>query len=151
MKIVCDIDGTIANLAHRLHFIQPEEGGKKDWDSFFAGVSDDAPIQEVIHVVNALAGGIGNGDTLEFWTGRSESVREETGIWLHRYVWAWGWVADDDLKMRAEGDRRPDHIVKMEFIDPESPPDIIIEDRSSVVKAYRERGIRVLQVAEGNF
>ena len=43
MKIVCDIDGTIANLSHRLHFIQPEEGGKKDWDSFFAGVSDDEP------------------------------------------------------------------------------------------------------------
>ena len=150
MKIVCDIDGTIADLSHRLHFIQPEEGGKKDWDSFFAGVSDDEPIQSVIETVDAMATGYDN--TVEFWTGRSESVRSETEVWLMQNVWAW-WAFPENrvLKMRAEGDRRPDYIVKMEFIDPESPPDIIFEDRSSVVKAYRERGLRVFQVAEGDF
>ena len=150
MKIVCDIDGTIADLSHRLHFIQPEEGGKKDWDSFFAGVSDDEPIQSVIETVDAMATGYDN--TVEFWTGRSESVRSETEVWLMQNVWAWwAWSENRVLKMRAEGDKRPDYIVKMEFIDPESPPDIIFEDRSSVVKAYRERGLRVFQVAEGDF
>jgi hypothetical protein len=55
------------------------------------------------------------------------------------------------LKMRSKGDRRPDHVLKMEFIDPLDPPDIIFEDRSTVVKAYRELGLTVFQVAEGDF
>jgi hypothetical protein len=53
--------------------------------------------------------------------------------------------------MREGGDRRRDHILKMEFIDPLDPPDIIFEDRSTVVQAYRERGLTVFQVAEGDF
>jgi hypothetical protein len=53
--------------------------------------------------------------------------------------------------MRKDGDRRPDYIIKMEFIDWDHPPDIIFEDRSRVVEAYRERGLTVFQVAEGDF
>lgn len=29
--VIVDIDGTVADLRHRIHFI---EGEKKDWDSF---------------------------------------------------------------------------------------------------------------------
>ena len=38
--IICDIDGTIANLQHRLHYIRNPEG-TKDWDSFHVTCTDD--------------------------------------------------------------------------------------------------------------
>ena len=40
--IICDIDGTLADLHHRLHHIK---NGNKNWDAFFAEVKDDLPIQ----------------------------------------------------------------------------------------------------------
>lgn len=33
--VIVDIDGTVADLSHRIHFI---EGEKKDWDSFYNNV-----------------------------------------------------------------------------------------------------------------
>ncbi len=42
---VFDIDGTLADITHRLHFIQ---GEKKDWDAFFAACIDDAPIGHML-------------------------------------------------------------------------------------------------------
>jgi len=45
MIYLFDIDGTIANLSHRLHFIQQEPA---DWNAFFMSAGDDEPIWEVI-------------------------------------------------------------------------------------------------------
>ena len=97
---------------------------------------------------------------MELWTGRREAERNTTIEWLNEHVvtremylnlfamFEWEGAT---LKMRKDGDRRPDYVIKMEFIDPEEPPDIIFEDRSTVVQAYRERGLTVFQVAEGDF
>lgn len=46
--VIVDIDGTVADLSHRIHFI---EGEKKDWDSFYNNVEKDKPIQHVIDEV----------------------------------------------------------------------------------------------------
>jgi hypothetical protein len=66
--------------------------------------------------------------------------------------------------MRAEGDHREDNIVKSELLDKllkyegfpnEFPPSVkisgVFEDRQQVVDMYRARGLRVFQVAKGNF
>lgn len=37
---IFDLDGTLALIEHRLHFIQ---GPKKDWRGFFGAVGDDSP------------------------------------------------------------------------------------------------------------
>jgi len=183
MKIVFDIDGTLSNLDHRLHFIQPkgedcpvcESWGasgmigshtrtgsciyaKKDWDGFYAACGDDPPIPHTVELVRQLLGDSTlpyHLNTVEFWTGRNEDVRSVTEQWLVDHVGKDGttrWpVHECVLKMRSKGDRRRDHILKMEFIDPLDPPDIIFEDRSTVVQAYREQGLTVFQVAEGDF
>jgi len=174
MKIVFDIDGTLSNLDHRLHFIQPERvGEKKDWDGFFAACERDTPIPQTVELCQDL---MLAGHTVEFWTGRREAERDTTVEWLNKHVltrevcrkgWdhplyleklsrssAFGgqWAdTSSRLKMRKDGDRRPDYISKMEFIDWDHPPDIIFEDRSRVVRTYRELGLTVFQVAEGNF
>ena len=39
--IIVDLDGTVADLSHRLHHIN---GKHRNWDAFFAGVDKDTPI-----------------------------------------------------------------------------------------------------------
>jgi hypothetical protein len=163
MKVVFDIDNTLSNLRHRLHFIQPEEGEEadwweKDWDGFFAACVDDTPIPVNVELCRELLGESvlrGHLNTVEFWTGRNEDVRSVTEQWLADHVgkdFTIRWpVHECVLKMRSKGDRRPDHVLKMGFIDWNDPPDIIFEDRATVVKAYRELGLTVFQVAEGDF
>jgi len=154
MKIVFDIDGTLSDPGHRLHFIQPREDEKKDWDGFYAACGDDPPIPHTVELCREL---LSAGHTVEFWTGRNEDVRSVTEQWIADHIrwftvdantFRWGECV---IKMRSKGDRRRDHILKMQFIDWDHPPDIIFEDRSTVVQAYRERGLTVFQVAEGDF
>ena len=148
MIYLVDIDGTVADLTHRLHFIQDKPA---DWNAFFAACPSDKPIPEVIEVIRAVGSG---GHELHMLTGRSESVRYGTGVWLHNQF-----IPFRSLRMRKEGDHREDAIVKSEMLDTLltdlhiSLSDIagVFEDRQQVVDMYRARGLRVFQVAEGKF
>ena len=48
---IFDIDGTIADLTHRLHYIQSI---KPDWKAFNSNVMDDAPITNTIKTLKLL-------------------------------------------------------------------------------------------------
>lgn len=145
--IICDIDGTIADVRHRLHFIQNEDGTKKkkpDWDAFHAACVDDKPFMDVMHVVHTL---YRDERDLYFLSGRNDVVREQTKAWLGYY----GFYQSTDLIMRKAGDRRPDTEVKLEMIRQLglTPHDVlcIFDDRQCVVDMWRENGYRVMQVA----
>lgn len=143
-----DMDGTIADASHRLHTIQ---NLPKDWKAFYELSKDDSPIYEVLRVVQGLEA---VGHHIFIVTGRSEECREGTVSWLIRNDVPWLW-----LYMRKEGDHREDFIVKSELLDKllkESGLQLsdiggAFEDRQQVVDMYRERGIKVFQVAKGNF
>lgn len=145
MIYIFDIDGTLADCSHRLHFIQQKPA---DWDSFFLACVDDEPIPEVIAVARAMF----STAQLFMLTGRSEAVRMETVNWLTCER-----VPCDLLLMRKNGDHREDCIVKSELLDevrkrfPEEEIAGVFEDRKQVVDMYRAKGLRVFQVADGNF
>jgi hypothetical protein len=143
MIIAFDLDGTLADLTHRLHFITD---GKKDWDGFFAGCVKDKPIAPMIQ----LAGQLAIYNTIEIWSGRSDAVRPQTERWLKGHLGNWGSV----LRMRKAGDHRPDDEVKGEWFDalkPEERPAIAFDDRQRVVDMWRSRGVICCQVAPGDF
>ena len=149
-NIIVDVDGTIADIGHRLHYIEGLK--KKDWDSFLSNCPDDKPKLDVIEVVNRIAG-LPSADSrlkINVFTGRSESVREQTRTWLEKYFGEF-----DSLYMRANGDYRPDHIVKREMlIDAKLNIDnvlVIVDDRKSVVEMWRSLGFLCFQVAKGDF
>ncbi len=142
MRIVFDIDGTLADCTHRLHHIQKDQ---KDWDAFFSGCREDSPILETITVCQAL---YTDHHDIEFWTGRPRRTRVATREWLAVHV-GW-WAKNRPLKMRGDEDRRPDTLLKVGYIG-YLPPDLVFEDRQGVVDAYRERGLTVYQVATGDF
>lgn len=146
MIYLVDIDGTVADLTHRLHFIQQKPA---DWDRFFKACPTDLPITNVINVIKALKKA---NATILMVTGRSMIVREQTKQWLESYA-----IPYDGLYMRREGDHREDNIVKAELLDHISTEwnashiAGVFEDRQQVVDMYRARGLKVFQVAPGNF
>ena len=152
--IICDIDGTIADVRHRLHYIQNPDGTKKkkpDWDAFHAACVDDPVFDDVITVVDSLRiGSCGcgySGNNLYILSGRNDVVRQQTEKWLDDHAFP----HYEALVMRKAGDRRPDTEVKLEMIRQLglTPHDVlcIFDDRQCVVDMWRENGYRVMQVA----
>jgi len=144
VDVLVDIDGTLADPSHRLRWI---ERRPKNWPAFFDAMVDDAPIAEMIAVVRALAHAE---HRILLVTGRPDSHREVTQSWLRRFEIPWR-----ELAMRRTGDRRPDDVVKPELVDrlvaAGWSPVLAFEDRGRVTAALRARGLRVAQVADGDF
>jgi len=141
MFVVFDLDGTIALTEHRNHFLERE---KKDWRAFYAACDGDSPCHPIIRVLNALEA---TGAYVEIWSGRSSEVRIKTCRWLDD-----NGVGRMPLRMRDEGDHRPDTILKKEWLDAcDVKPSLVFEDRATVVAMWRENGIRCCQVAPGEF
>lgn len=150
-----DIDGTIADLSHRLHYIT---GETKDWRAFFAAAHADVPIPHMIELAKRLWATI----PIIFVSGRSDECKEATMDWLTaqgfgfmtghgpgepRYTW--------NLYMRKAGDHRPDNLVKSNLLDmiiaDGWTPIMAFDDRDQVVKMWRDRGVPCAQVAPGDF
>ncbi len=141
------------NLEHRVHFVN---GPKYDQKNFELGIKDDIPIPEMVALFETLAEHDGN--RIIFCTGRREKTRKDTQLQIDK-------LTKDILQrnsslkfpiyMRADGDHRSDPDVKSDLYDQMLAdgfnPRLIFEDRASVVKMWRARGLRCLQVAEGNF
>ena len=144
--VVVDIDGTIAKIGDRLKYIT--EQYPKDHDAFYDHVGEDEPFKDMCDVVWTLA----HKYDIVFCTGRAERCRKQTEEWLKRYL-----PLNDGyrLLMRKDGDHRHDVDVKPQLLQKASiyPNQVlcILEDRSSMVKKWRELGYRCLQVADGEF
>lgn len=147
--IIFDLDGTLADCTHRLHFIQ---GEKKRWTEFFAACPDDKPIAPVINCFNALAR---QGQHIEVWSGRSDEVFKQTDDWLFKHVECWGLIHACDLRMRPAGNHIDDHILKERWLDEAlaagKQVTMVFDDRRRIVDMWRRRGIVCLQVAPGEF
>lgn len=144
--VIVDIDGTIADNAHRQHFINKKP---KDWDGFFAGMEGDEPKSMVLEAVDYFA----TQYVILFLTGRPERYRGLTSFWLIRHVK--NIQPSMQLFMRPDGDFTSDSSMKKAlFIDKISPGfdvKLVIDDRTSVVNMWRELGLECWQVADGDF
>ena len=147
--LVVDLDGTLCDSSHRVHFLEQEP---KDWDSFYAGIADDPINWHIDKLVKCCYYEEDSQYDLVFLTGRSDKHRKITEDWLFEH----GYYSDMyDLFMRTTNDWRPDHIVKLELakannITPDNV-EFILEDRNQVVNMWRTEGYKCLQVSEGNF
>jgi hypothetical protein len=153
MFVVFDLDGTLANTFRRTysHLACPERGyphmrQDMDWDAYFAECSTDTPYKHTIRVLKAL---YDNGHEVRIWTARCESVRAETNAWLLRHGVPPPVVRF--MRMRPEGNRVDDFVLKQGWMTDRGRPDLVFEDRDRMVKMWRSLGIPCFQVADGNF
>jgi hypothetical protein len=144
LAVICDLDGTLCNIDHRLHFVKTE--GKKDWKSFFEGLTGDTPNDWCATLVNEMS----NKYPVVFASGRPDDYKGPTQLWL----FANGFTSSH-LYMRCRGDHRSDFIAKEIILDFEIltrfKPLFFIDDRKQVVDMWRSRGFTCLACAEGEF
>ena len=143
MLICFDIDGTLANIEHRLDYVRTKP---KNWKAFDAGIPNDKvnyPVADVFWALRDKA-------TILLASGRNRRTRKATVEWLNRN--SFGSYAK--LYIRKADDFRSDDIVKDEIIDEivadyGKLPDMWFDDRPRVVRAVRSRGIFVFDVYQG--
>lgn len=139
--IIVDIDGTLAHMTDR----SPYDYSK---------VSTDIVDENVRDVVLRYAHRDWMSEIPDTYiiivSGREDGCKAETEKWL-----ADNGIPYDEFYMRKAGDSRNDTIVKKEiydeFIKPRFNVRFVLDDRDRVVKMWREEGLKVLQVAYGDF
>jgi phosphoglycolate phosphatase-like HAD superfamily hydrolase len=140
MLIVFDLDGTLANIEHRLDYVRSKP---KNWAAFDAGIPNDKVNEPVAAVFREFAVDQAFHDIV-LASGRNERSRQATEDWLaaNRLT---GW---QKLYMRPADDFRGDDIVKREMLDDiisdyGKKPDMVFDDRKRVVDMWRRNGIWV--------
>lgn len=140
--VIVDIDGTMADITHRLHYVKQEP---KDWGGFFRAMSDDSPRTEIVEMVRALKL---LGHQIIFVSGRPDTYRAQTEAWLSQVFPHY-----TTLFMRRGDDHRPDAVVKEEilktyFFDT-STIHTVFDDRPRLVSMWRSHGLDVVDVGDG--
>ncbi|GAA5198661.1 hypothetical protein GCM10025773_12140 [Microbacterium jejuense] len=142
-----DIDGTLALMGDRR--------GPYDTSKYHLDERDNAVWDIYSLLEYALDDFYGPGSRGTSWaiiglSGRSEDHRAVTEKWLTDHD-----ITFDALFMRPSGDTRNDAIVKSELVDQHISGvyNVIahFDDRNRVVNALRAKGLKVVQVAPGDF
>jgi predicted kinase len=142
--VVFDIDGTLADITHRRHYVCVPKGEKKDLDGFFAHISEDTPRKEIVDKLLAYKE---EGKEIILSSGRGEEYRQGTEEWLEKHN-----IPYDRLIMRPKNDRRPDTTVKAGYIKYYLNKKKIVawhDDRPSVVRVIKAEGINVIDEGDG--
>lgn len=140
--VVCDIDGTLADLSRRRHFVATE---KKDWKGFFSEMFLDGFMGDVWRQVRDC------GCDVILVSARPEEYRAVTQNWLDKYGLTEG-IQYKTLIMRRDGDKREDSEVKKDILEKHFKGHEIVkvfDDRPRVIRMWREAGLDVVDVWEG--
>lgn len=143
--IIVDIDGTLANVEHRVHHVRQE---KKNWRAFNDGMIDDGLNHWCAKLIVAMRE---QGFEILFVTGRDENYRQMTEEWMKRHK-----IQYERLFMRMAVDFRPDDLVKKDIYEHDIRDHwdvlFVVDDRLSVVKMWREElNLVCLQCDWGDF
>ncbi len=133
--IIVDIDGTIAFANNR-----------NIYD--YSKVHLDDPNKEILDIIKCY------NDILKrriiIVSGRKSDSSEQTKVWLEQHLKGY-----EHLYMRNEKDNRCDSVIKEEiynnYIKDKFNIVAVFDDRNRVVDMWRKNGLKVLQVAEGDF
>mgnify|MGYP003321050512 FL=1 len=143
--IIFDVDGTIADVEHRRHFVTQRPA---DWKSFKEETVNDTPVEWVCDIAKRH---IARGDDVAFFSARNESQRGVTETQISE------WIGNGHkgLFLRPDGDFRPDEEFKSDLADKfeefGGKIDIVFDDRNKVVDMWRDNGLTTFQVADGDF
>lgn len=148
---IFDIDGTLALIDHRKHYLENKNDSHR-WRKFYDACDNDKPNKPVIETLNRL----GLFADVWFFSGRSSEVREKTIQWIDDNTNFSRGELETCLMMRDEGDYTPDHELKKSWLDSMLEIDrerliAVFDDRDRVVNMWRENGVACFQVAKGDF
>jgi phosphoglycolate phosphatase-like HAD superfamily hydrolase len=127
---VFDVDGVVADVRHRLHFLH---GRHRSWTAFFDAADRDPLLAEGARLVADL----GREHEIVWLTGRPEWLREVTAEWLAGHG-----LPDGELHLRPPGDYRPAPLYKLDVLRRLGPRGIaaVVDDDDEVVRAAQRAG-----------
>lgn len=143
---IFDIDGTLADTTHRLHYLQETP---KNWFGFFAAADRDPVKTDVAHMFQILQNA---GYTILCVSGRPEregnlDIRKQTRTWLAKHG-----LNPYALLMRRANDRRHDDIVKEEIYNEKIKNNAnvlgVFDDRLRVCRIWHKLGLTVFRVGD---
>lgn len=146
--LIVDLDGTLCDCSHRVHWAQA-----KEWEQFDAGIPEDK-VNSTIRWICQMAQE--NGVGVIICTGRGEKNRNATLSWLKANDCS---SFSDVILMRPEGDRTPDHQLKLQLVydhfgsESAAKEQVLcaLDDRDRVVEAWRNAGFQCWQVQAGSY
>lgn len=135
-SIVCDLDGTLADISWR----NPYDASRCDED----GLNEH--VAELVKAMHAA------GRRIIFVSGRVDTYKPQTVKFIEKHLPGLPY----DLHMRQAGDMRKDTVIKREIfhklIEPDSYVEFVVDDRPCVVRMWRyDLGIPVMQVNDKEF
>lgn len=147
VTVIFDLDGTLALIDERRRKAT-RPNGSFNWDEFFnpKNIPLDMPNYPVLGMYNLC---YHNGVKCVIYSGRSARTKTATIHWLLDHIEGW-----HNLRMRPEGDFRPDDEIKREWIEEDIDRYRVMavyDDRQKVVDMWRSIGLTCFQVAPGDF
>jgi phosphoglycolate phosphatase-like HAD superfamily hydrolase len=133
---VFDIDGVLADVRHRLRFVERKP---KDWDAFFDAAVDDPPLAPGVELARESA----QECEVVYVTGRPDRCRADTLAWFERHG-----LPQGQLSMRRRRDFRPARVAKLELLQrlaADREVAVVVDDDLQVCEAYEKAGFRVLR------
>lgn len=135
--IVIDLDGTLANIEHRLHFLKCD---KPDWDSFYDNCDKD--------IVNDWCKEISNNFYSSGYRINIVSARRDT-----EYSKTYDWLIKNKVKfsnlimLRNGDDNTPDVELKLRWLKEQDKSKIlfVIDDRQRVVDMCGKNGLDIIK------
>lgn len=161
--IIFDLDGTLADCEHRRHFVDKSyitcgknctpkkrcieclrklEKDQPNWKAFYEACDQD----KVIWPVKSILVQNSHRD-IEIWSGRCESVRKKTILWIFDHTELNEAFIDSILKMRPIGDYTPDDQLKEKWLDEALDQgkkiNFVFTSDPKEIEMWRRRGIFV--------
>lgn len=136
---IFDLDHTVCDPAHRIHFFDEDP---PNWHAFEAAAGGDAPIPATVFFIQSL---IKTGYDVRFWTARPESYRANSLDWLVRIVSRS--ISDSKLRMRTDAESQyPAYILKGRWLkqltsNPERDVFCAFDDDLLVCDMYHKAGV----------
>ena len=140
--VIFDLDGTLANVSHRVPLI---DGTFAGWHRYNCACIDDTLYSSVADVAKAL-----NRQGYEFWvvSGRAVEMMAATRYWFHEYF-----VVPDRIILRPIGDERPSDVLKRDWLNDGTIPVervlCVFDDDTDAAWVYRAKGLTCFQVGHG--
>jgi len=153
---IFDIDGTIALIEHRLHYIKRDRL-EADWKGFYRACDKDIPNTNVINTMEKLKFA---GSDIWFFSGRNAGingeVKQKTIDWIAEHTSFMTHEINDILIMRQMNDYTADDTLKQSMynnmlIEDQNRLVATFDDRQRVVDMWRRNNITCFQVAKGDF
>ena len=147
--IIFDLDGTLA-LVDKRREVSKLPDGKMNWDEWSnpSNIKLDEPNEPVIKMAQLFAE---DGFNIVIFSGRTNRTEKTTRSWLSKNRIPFHLLVMRDSKALHFV---PDDILKKNMLDKWVDIDdvfLVVDDRNKVVDMWRDLGLTVFQVADGDF